>query len=59
MDRLKPCLCGSREVYSSTHIWQTAKDDYCKVSCLVCGYEVRAITLQEAEEKWNRRADDD
>lgn len=57
MNKLKPCTCGSEEVYSSAYIGRTAKDDYFAIDCLVCDRKVKGSTLQETEEEWNRRAD--
>lgn len=54
-DRLKPCpFCGSDETY------KTRLDDFTYViQCLECGASgPYKLNTDEAEEAWNRRAED-
>ena len=64
MTELKPCpFCGKQvwyhydsfdNVFKFKHL--TAKD---RDNCIVCEMWIKAKSLSDAREKWNRRADDD
>lgn len=58
---LEPCpFCGSENIFSfsSPHFGFAVVYEQWEVRCGECGAKINRLTQKDAEEAWNRRAND-